>query len=153
MAKKLGASHLLFLDSDHSFPADTLHRLVSHKKMVVGANYVMKTIPARPVTMKRSEKPEGAPVYTDPDSYGLERVWIVGTGTLLINMKVFDKIGMGVWDMKYLPESETYLGEDWSFCLACEEAGIPIHIDHDLSKHVKHIGTLEYTHDLVGTSS
>ena len=69
---------------------------------------------------------------------------------MLINMKVFDKIGNGVWDMKYIPEKDTYQGEDWSFCEACEEHGIPLYIDHDVSREVGHLGLMNYTHDLVG---
>jgi hypothetical protein len=65
-------------------------------------------------------------------------------------MSVFDKIGMGVWDMKYLPEAGTYQGEDWTFCEACEKADIPLYIDHDVSKLVGHVGNFEFTHDYVG---
>lgn len=149
-AREFKATHLMFLDSDQTFPPDTIHRLASHHKLVVGANSVTKSIPAHPVCRVKSEEPHGAFLYTDPDSTGLVPCWRLATGVLLINMSVFDKIGDGVWDMKYLPERNTYQGEDWSFCEACEAAGIPIYIDHDVSKEVGHIGLMNYTHDLVG---
>ena len=150
MAQVAKATFLLFLDSDQTFAPDLLHRLLKHHKLVVAGNYVMKTIPAQPITRKRGKKPEGDPVYTDTASTGLEQVWVAGTGAMLIHMSVFEKIGLGVWDMKYLPEKDAYQGEDWSFCLACEAAGIPIYIDHDVSKSIGHLGQMNYTHDLVG---
>ena len=52
--------------------------------------------------------------------------------------------------MKYLPEADTYQGEDWSFCQACEEKGVPLYIDHDVSKVIGHVGNYEFTHDVVG---
>lgn len=150
-AQELRATHLLFLDTDHTFPPDLIHKLAEGGKLVVAANCVTKQIPANPTARsKNPANPKGEIVYTDPHSHGLERVWRVGTGVMLINMKVFEKIGNGVWDMKYLPEADTYQGEDWSFCEACEQAGIPLYINHDVSKQVGHVGNYEFTHDVVG---
>lgn len=150
-AQEMKATHLLFLDTDHTFPADLIHRLASSHRLVVAANCVTKQIPANPTARKKNPmNPKGDLVYTDPQSRGLEEVWRVGTGVMLINMKVFAKIGNGVWDMKYLPEADTYQGEDWSFCEACEKAGIPIYVDHDVSKQIGHVGNFEFTHDVVG---
>ena len=150
-AKAAHSHYILFLDTDHTFPKDLPQRLLSHGKLIVAANCVTKQVPAQPTArLFSSTDPQGIPCYSDPGKKGIEQVWRVGTGVMLINMKVFDKIGMGVWDMKYLPEADTYQGEDWSFCQACEQANIPIWVDHELSREVGHIGSLEYTHDLVG---
>lgn len=144
------ATHVLFLDTDHTFPKDLPHALATHHKLIVAANCVTKQIPANTTARKLSESPRGEVVYSDPDKHGLEQVWRVGTGVMLIDLSVFQKIGMGVWDMKYLPHAETYQGEDWSFCEACEQADIPIYVDHDVSRQIGHLGTYEYTHDVVG---
>lgn len=150
-AKRMHATHVLFLDADHTFPKDTIHQLAAHGKMVVAANCVTKQIPANPTARSSSMiRPQGDLVYSDPHKHGLEEVWRVGTGVMLINMKVFDKVGNGVWDMKYLPEADDYQGEDWTFCEAVHQAGIPIFVDHDLSRQIGHVGTLNYTHDYVG---
>lgn len=151
VAKSAHAHYILFLDTDHTFPKNLVQKLVAHRKLVVAANCVTKQIPANPTARAKSENPKGAIVYSDPESWGLEEVWRIGTGVMLIHMSVFDKIGMGVWDMKYLPEEDTYQGEDWSFCEACEKAGIPLYIDHAVSKQVGHVGNYEFTHDVVGT--
>ena len=52
--------------------------------------------------------------------------------------------------MRFLPGPKRYQGEDWAFCEACEKAGIPIFIDHDVSKLVGHVGNYEYTTAVIG---
>lgn len=149
-AQKLQADYLLFLDTDHTFPKELLHRLISHELPIVAANCVTKSIPASP-TARSLGGPQGEPVFTDPDRHDLEEVWRVGTGVMLIRMDVFEKIDGSCWEMKYLPHADTYQGEDWSFCEACEKALLPIYVDHSVSNRVGHEGNLVYTHELVGT--
>ena len=150
-AKQLRASHLLFLDSDQTFPRSVIHQLAQHNKLVVAANIPTKQIPANPTARAFEEgNPKGKLVYSDELAVGLERVWRVGTGVMLINMRVFDQLSGDLWSMKYLPEADTYQGEDWTFCQKCEESGIPIYVDHDLSKQIGHVGDYEFTHDVVG---
>jgi len=148
-ARAAKATHLLFLDSDHTFPKDLVHRLGMARKLVVAANCVTKQIPARPTARAFSEEvAEGEPVYSE--SQKLELVWRVGTGVMLVNMKVFAAIGDGCWDMKYLPERDDYQGEDWSFCEALQKVGIPIWVDHGVSQQIGHVGSFEYTHAVIG---
>src|SRR3990167_6373237 len=47
-AMKAGCSHLLFIDTDQTFPAVTLRKLLSHKKEVVACNIAVKQIPSFP---------------------------------------------------------------------------------------------------------
>lgn len=150
-AKSLKATHLLFLDSDQTFPVTVVHQLAAHRKLIVAANIATKRIPASPTARSfNPENPKGEVVYTDGGSAGLEQVWRVGTGIMLINMKVFEKVTGDLWSMKWLPDQQTYQGEDWTFCQKCEESGIPIYVDHDLSKQIGHVGDYEFTHDVVG---
>lgn len=150
-AQALQADYILFLDTDHTFPKELLHRLLSHREQVVAANCVTKSIPASPTARRKSEDPRGEVVYSDPHMDGLEQVWRVGTGVMLVDADIFQQLGHGCWEMQYRPEAETYQGEDWSFCAACEQAGIPIYVDHGTSQRIGHEGMMEYTHDLVGT--
>lgn len=149
LARKAEVDYLLFLDSDHTFPANLLHRLLAHDLPVVAANCVTKQIPATTTARSWSADPKGEIVYTD-DKEGLEEVWRVGTGVMLIRKDVIQKIPNSAWAMKYLPEADTFQGEDWTFCQACQEAKIPIYVDHSVSREVGHIGNLNYTHDYVG---
>lgn len=151
-AVRIGADYLLFVDSDHKFPRKLLHALIEHGKEVVAVNCVTKTIPANPTARQQQAQgyPSGVPVYSDPEKTGLEQVWRVGTGIMLIDCKVFQKVGTRVWDMFFNTEADAYQGEDWTFCTKLEKAGIPIYVDHDISREVSHIGFFHYTHDVVG---
>ncbi len=150
LARKAQVDYLLFLDSDHTFPSDLLHRLLAHNQPVVAANCVTKQIPAQTTARyKTKTDARGSRVYTDQKTL-LEKVWRVGTGVMLIRKDVIEQIPNSAWAMKYLPEQDTFQGEDWTFCQACEEAEIPIYVDHAISREVGHIGSFTFTHDYVG---
>lgn len=140
-------SHVLFIDSDQGFPAWTLHKLASAGKMVVAANIPVKRIPSLPTARDKSATwPGGDVVYTRKNSTGLRQVWRVGTGIMLINLDVFRDQPLPWFETKWTPEINDFMGEDWFFCQWLEAKGIPIFIDHDLSKVVTHIGHYEYSH-------
>jgi hypothetical protein len=149
-AKACEATHLLFVDSDQTFPPDLLHRMVARGKDIVACNIATKQIPANTTARKKSADPQGEAVYTDEDSVGLERVWRVGTGVMLLSAKAYNQIPHGAFAMTYKPEVDAYQGEDWNMCEALEKAGVPIYVDHDLSKRIGHVGTFKYTHEVVG---
>lgn len=145
-----GATHVLFVDSDQTFPADTLRRLIAHNKPIVAANVATKSSPSAPTArIKGGDK--GVPLCTKPESAGLERVWRIGTGVMLIDLNVKSHKGMEApwFPMRWEDTLQDWVGEDWGFCEKLDAAGVPIYIDHDLSKQVGHIGTLSYGHDLV----
>lgn len=154
-AKEMEAHYLLFLDSDHTFPRNLLHRLLKHDKDVVACNLVTKTIPAIPTARRAPlgphEQTYGEVIYSDPDVHGLEKVWRIGTGIMLIKMDVFNRFdNAGMFNMVYKPDVDNYQGEDWTMCEKMEAAGVEFFIDHDLSRECGHIGNLTYNHDLVG---
>lgn len=150
-ALSIKASHVLWLDTDHTFPPILLHRLLSHKKEVVAANCVVKRIPSSPTARQYVEgKAQGAPVFSDPDKHGLEKVWRVGTGIMLVDTCVYEKTGSKIFNMYWREEFQTDQGEDWSMCEAVQAAGFDIYVDHDVSRAVGHIGMFEFTHDYVG---
>lgn len=149
-AKREHADYILFLDTDHIFPVDTLHRLLAHRKAVVAANCVVKQIPSQPTARDKGLSRNGIPVFTDPDSHGLQQVWRVGTGVMLLHRVAFENVPHSCWAMTYDQEFDTYQGEDWGLCQALEKLDIPIFIDHDLSREIGHEGYLNFTHDLVG---
>lgn len=143
-------SHILFVDTDQTFPRETAHRLLAHDKDVVACNISTKQIPSSTTARKRGSTPAGEPVYTDPGSPALEKVWRVGTGVMLVRMRVFEKIGLGCFGITFRPEIQDYQGEDWSMCEAMEAAGFDIWVDHRLSDKIGHLGEFEYTHEVVG---
>mgnify|MGYP001562987768 CR=1 FL=1 len=149
-AKEIDASHLLYLDTDHTFPADMLHQLLNRNKDVVAANCTIKKIPALPTARAKSEHPQGEVVFTDEANKGLERVWRVGTGVMLLSKRAYMQIPHGAFAMVYKEDEDTYQGEDWTMCEALEKAGVPIYIDHRVSWAVGHVGNFEFTHEYVG---
>lgn len=145
------ADYLLMIDSDHTFPADLLHRLIAAGKPVVAINCTVKQLPSQPTA--RAQEPgnlNGIPIYTDPETTGVEQVWRVGTGVMLISRRVLEQLPASAWDMVYREDVDAVQGEDWSFCAACEKLAIPLFIDHDASKLVGHEGSFIFTHDHVG---
>lgn len=146
------ATHLLFIDSDQTFPRDLVHRLLAHKKQVISVNIATKVIPATTTARLPGPTNEGIPVITNDSSKGLLQVWRVGTGIMLIDLNIFKREGLkqGPWfDQRWSEEVGAYVGEDWGFCEKLEAAGVKIWIDQDLSKEIGHIGSLTYGHDLV----
>lgn len=148
-------SHLLFIDTDQSFPRNTLHRLMAWDKDVVGANIATKKIPSWPTARlwpeDRSEAGWGnAPVvYTTAESTGLQEVARLGAGLVLVKRQVFEKTGLDIFGQPWRELWKRYQGEDWSMCEAIEKVGFKMYVDHDLSKNVGHWGEFEYTHDYV----
>jgi hypothetical protein len=147
-AFELEATHILWLDADMKFPADTITRLLNHNLAVVGANYPTKEMEARPTAYADDEDYVG-PVWTGENSTGLKRVAHCGMGVLLTDMGVFDALSPPFF--AFTPAPPDFIkqtSETVHFCERLAEAGIAVHIDHDLSKQVAHIGELEFSNFL-----
>ena len=141
-----GCTHALFLDVDQTFPPNLLRRLLSHKEPIVAANVAVKEWPSMPTArVRRGTVVE--PVYTLEDSEGLEEVWRVGTGIMLVDLKILKDVKKPWFQVSWgdKPEDDQY-GEDWWFCKQVQEAGYSIYIDHDVSWEVGHIGDFQYNH-------
>jgi len=141
----MGATHILYLDDDMRFPADTLDRLLAHNKAIVAANYATRKFPIQPVAFANDE--DLTRVHTNPDSTGLESVSSVGMGVMLVKSEVFDKIGLPYFMIGFSMKNQEFTGEDIFFCRKARAAGFDVYVDHDLSKEVKHTGTLDFQHD------
>lgn len=146
-ATKAGVDYLLFLDSDHTFPRNLLHRLLLSGKDVIGCNCATKAMPSAPTARRKSEETYGALVFSY-NRTGLEKVWRLGTGVLLLSRKAFTALGPEVFEMRYKPEVDDYQGEDWTMAECLEKAGFDIWVDHDLSNEVGHVGYFNYRHDM-----
>jgi hypothetical protein len=140
-----GATHLLLLDDDHTFPADTLLWLLKRDRPVVAANYARRVVGGGPVSVGL----DGKPVYTRPDSTGLQAVRFSGLGVTMIQADVFRKVPEPwfdfVWESNDKGQWFIGMSEDVYLFTKLAEYGIVPHVDHDLSKHVEHIGSFNYT--------
>jgi hypothetical protein len=154
-AMNVGSHYTLFIDSDMRFPPDAIVQLIKRNEAIVGANYSSRTLPARPVAIKRVTGPEGEPgelLYTRKESEGLEEVEALGFGLVMIRHDVFTGLpapSVKPWFWFDWIEGVTQIGEDVHFCNLAREHGFKIYVDHDLSKCVYHIG--EHYFDYVQT--
>jgi len=130
-ARKINATHLMFLDTDMVFPPDTLKRLLAHGKDVVGATYAKRASPQHPLTVSENGKVEQI-------ASGLRRVKLLPTGCLLIRLNVFDKLEAPYFNLE--AEGGQLRGEDYFFCERARAAGIELWCDGDLSSQLGHIG-------------
>lgn len=151
------ADYLLWLDADHSFPPDTLLRLLGHSKTVVGANYPARGGPSQP-TAGRLVDGQRLPVRTSPAIAAerpLEQVDSMGLGLCLVSAAALELLrrhqGRDVIAPVFQsvmieegPDRVNVVGEDVYFFDQLRAAGVPVFIDHRLSMEVGHIGEAEY---------
>ena len=126
-----GATHVLWLDADMTFPPDAALRLLSHDRDVVAANYMTRTAHPKPTASR-----DGRPVSSHGVT-GLEAVDHVGMGVFLMRSSVVQNIPRPRFWYSTLTETE-----DVYFCRRLNEAGHPICVDHDLSNEVGHVGAV-----------
>jgi len=138
-AMRWGATHLLWIDTDMSFPEDAADRLARHDLDVVACNCVMKT--KRPIyTAVRN----GRRIPTTRESSGLEQVDTIGLAVMLMRASIVHRLSRPWFRHGYDEDLERDIGEDIMFCRALTTAGVPIFIDHDVSKEIGHIGHHTY---------
>lgn len=140
-----GATHLLFWDSDIRAPKDCIARLANHNAPVVAINYAKKEPEMSPTAYHEGEAYVG-PVWTQEQHTGLTEVTSCGFGLMLVDMRVFEAIEPPLFVLQPIaPEFVKTESEDVYFCRKVRAEGIPIVIDHDLSKQCTHIGGWEYS--------
>lgn len=145
-ARREKCTHVLFLDSDMRFPGDTIARLLSHNQMVVGANCARRRMPTSPTAGNWIDGKKHA-VFTEAHSTGIEKVDALGTGVLMVDMTVFDNIALPWFATPWNARDNGYQGEDLYFCWLLSKCGVPVYVDHDLSREVRHTGQWEYSHE------
>jgi hypothetical protein len=146
------ATHILWLDADHMFPADTIQRLLSHGKDVVGCNYARRAHPTAP-TAAKTVKGERELVYTDFASAAkgrIEEVDHLGFGVVLMRTGIFDamqdraekqggKTMLPLFEFQPKTDGSGFIGEDAFFFAKVRDAGAKVYVDHGLSWEVGHV--------------
>jgi hypothetical protein len=138
-ARRYGADFILWLDADHVFPPDTLLRLLSHGKDVVGCNYARRGHPTEPTSPTAGIRgADGAivPLWTTPDA-PLEEVARLGLGVCLMRLAVLDKLDAPLFWIEM--EDGVLIGEDTRLFRNLEKAGFKTFVDHGLSWRIGHI--------------
>jgi hypothetical protein len=151
-ARSWAATHILWLDSDVSFPFYTAYKLLDHDEPVVAGNYTTRQIPYKTVAYKQlgGEWSDYLKHNKDtPLTKDLIQVEGIGMGCMLTKITVFDNISKPYFPITWMPEAEDYLGEDINFCKALTDKGYKIFVDDILSRQLTHLGTFAFGHDLV----
>lgn len=138
------ADYVLFLDSDMTFPADLVERLMAHDKDIVACNYATRRLPVKSVAFKSLDNLEHLYSF---DKTGLEECDAVGMGAMLVKTEVFKKLRYPWFQIHYMPNARLWMGEDMYFCKLAQANGYQIWIDHDLSKKIGHSGVFVYLND------
>ena len=113
-------------DDDMVFPPNTLEKLLSYRKDIIGVN-------SHPTA---GESKTYEPIGEEKD--GLIECNKVGTGIILIKTEIFNKIPRPWFSFKNSELGNTINGEDWMFCLRAREVGFKIWVD--VSLEIGHIG-------------
>lgn len=141
------ATHLLWIDADHKFPSDTAHRLMAHRRPFVGINATTRVPPIRATAIKKA----GEPLKTTSESTGVERVWRMGFGIVLIEARVFRAMPKPWFANEWIEKDGELIlqGEDVYFCEKAKSHGFHPMVDHDLTKETAHIGSVGFQTDLL----
>lgn len=145
------SDYMLWLDTDHRFPKDSLIRLLNHNKDIVGINYCTRRFPPQYVAFEEIDLPNRLlkKLVTDENSTGLQKAAAIGFGLTLIRSNVFwDMAEDKPWfDFKWIGPGADWVGEDVHFCQKAEKYGYDVWVDADLSKECSHIGQFNYRLD------
>lgn len=133
------ASHIMWLDSDMTFPVDIIERLLSRKTDIAACNYSTRTLPFKGVAYR---------TIGDWDSWlgfslsstDLVPVEGVGMGCMLTSVDVFRRMESPWFEVRWHDEYGDYIGEDFYFCKKARDLGYQIMIDAGASNSIGHIG-------------
>ncbi len=139
-ALEMGATHILWIDSDMEFPPDMLLRFARHDLPIIASNCMARRSPYM-ITARDADNNQ---IHTTQESTGVEKVSRLGFGVVWTAAQVFREIEMPYFELHWLPDKHVFGGEDFAFCDKAKAAGFELHIDHDISKEVKHMGLFGY---------
>jgi hypothetical protein len=132
-------SHICFIDSDQTFPANALLNLLRADKKVIGLSSVTRV---EPVEFTARDF-EGRRI----DFRWRKGIWPVaacGFSFMLIKVSVFELLPFPWFSSGYIDNE--FVSEDEKFCKAARQL-THVYVDADLSNQVGHIGTRHFTVD------
>lgn len=139
-----GFTHILWLDSDMTFPPNTCELLLAHNKEIVACNYSTRTLPKKGVAYKQFGD-WNSDTEVIQSANRLEEVDAVGMGCMLVKSSIFDNLALPWFDISWNEQFNDFLGEDFYFCTKCKTKGYKIYIDTHTSQKIQHVGTACYT--------
>lgn len=149
MALEKSATHVCFIDTDMTFPADTINRMLELQKPVVGVASRKKIFP-RQYTIEADEPEKARPIKDEelpkePFSKIGGYPILVGTGIMLIDLQKVNGVVAKPWFLFgtfWNDEEVGYTGEDIYFCRKVWKAGLEVWCEPRIK--VGHIGDFTY---------
>ena len=134
-------THILWIDSDMTFPSHIVKGLLSHNKDVIACNYSTRVPPHRPVAFK---DPEDLELRVGVAS-GIEEIYAIGMGAMMVKRSVYETMDRPHFSVVWNDNYTNLTGEDLYFCNKAQEYGFKIWLENDLSKSIGHTGTKTFT--------
>lgn len=133
-------THLLFIDSDITFPPDAITKLLLDEKDIVSGLYYKKTTTPQPVAWTTEWLADGSVKFKPLDGEGdLIECGAVGMGFCLIKTKVLKDVAN---TFHTCFQHMNGMGEDLSFCIRAQQLGYKIYVDTTFK--LGHIGAYNY---------
>jgi len=129
-------THLLFLDDDMEFQPQVVDKLFSRREPIVVTNYMTKEFPPRWTAVDLNWER----VATTAETEGLQPIVFSGFGVSLFEVEVFRKIPKPWFMPAWVDHLSDYTTEDMPFYDRARQMGYTVHLDHDASKMIGHVG-------------
>lgn len=143
-ALEQGCTHVIFMDTDQKYPEDTLLKLMSHDKDIVGTVVCRRYPNFNPLLMRGTLGKYRYVSNEDIENVPLLEVDATGTGCIMVKTDVFLNMG-DPWFEFGETESGKPVGEDINFCHKARNLGYKIWIDTTIP--ISHLATMEITYE------
>lgn len=139
-AIKNNCDYIFFIDSDMTFPPDTLNKLIALDKPVAGAAYNHRRFPIE-TTVKFADE-NGNLIAVDKIPEEPFKCFAVATGLMLVKADVFSNIPQPWFFFESEENGDMKTGEDVWFCKQLFKKGIDVWCDPTIQ--AGHVGTYIY---------
>jgi hypothetical protein len=105
----------IWLDTDQSFPDDTLFKLLAHDRPIVAGMYHAKSAPFHPIVFKESKGSNFrlfSPIIEHPEQ-ALFQADMIGMGCVAIKREVFQKLPRPMFKYQEHPQGSNGGDSDW----------------------------------------
>jgi hypothetical protein len=134
--REQGVERILFVDTDMLFPPDSLHRLWTADKDIVGANYVRRGVPHDSLARGMNGASQNV--------HGIVEVEQLPTGLMLVKCSVFERLERPWFMTPWLEDAKNILSEDYYFCDKARANGFSVWMDTQLSTEILHLGDVGF---------
>lgn len=135
-AKSQECTDILFIDDDMTFPPNALEIMAKRDVPIIGVNYVCKSLTYKKCTASAW----GGEQLESKGKTGIESVPQLGFGMILFRLSILDSVPAPHFEVKWDEATQDYITDDIYFFRKLTDAGINLHIDHDVSQKVGHVG-------------